>query len=65
MKWGFGWRKGPFEMIDMLEATNVIDMCQKNDIKIPRMLNILKNSGKKHFYNQDSFLDIEGEYKKI
>ena len=66
MKWGFAWNKGPFEMLDELDPIKVIEKCNSENTKIPKMLEILKNSSHKNFYSpRQEFLDLDGEYKKI
>ena len=65
MKWGFGWRNGPFEMIDQLGPEKIIKMCENENKKLPKMLEILKFSEKKYFYFEDSFLNINGSYEKV
>ena len=66
MKWGFAWNKGPFEMLDELDPIKVIEKCNSENTKIPKMLEILKNSSYKNFYSpRQEFLDLNGEYKKI
>ena len=65
MKWGFAWAKGPFEMIDELGPFKCIEKCKKLG-SVPKMLQILEDSGEKSFYTDDGkFMDISGTYKKI
>ena len=66
MKWGFAWHKGPFEILDELDPSKVIDKCRSLGIKIPKMLEILENSAHKSFYTENQeFLNLHGEYEKI
>ena len=66
MKWGFAWNKGPFEMLDELGPLKVIEKCNNHNIRIPKMLQTLKDSSKSHFYSSEQeFLNLNGEYEKI
>ena len=66
MKWGFAWRKGPFEILDQLNPIKVLRKCESLQIKIPKMLQILRDSSHKTFYSDNQeFLNLNGEYEKI
>ena len=66
MKWGFAWQKGPFEIIDYLNPKNVIEKCNNYNIRIPKMLQTLKDSSKSHFYSSEQeFLNLNGDYEKL
>ena len=49
MKWGFAWQKGPFEILDALGPTKVIEKCNKLNIKLPKMLEVIKDSSNNTF----------------
>ena len=65
MRWGFAWRKGPFEMLDEIGPNLIIDKCLKGGMKVPKMLQVLNESNYDKFYNNNDYLDILGEYKTI
>ena len=65
MRWGFAWQKGPFEMLDDIGPSLVIDRCLKEGVKVPKMLQVLNESNNAKFYNNDQYLDITGIYKNI
>ena len=65
MKWGFAWKMGPFEMLDQIGNNDVIDRCMKEGIKVPKMLKLLNDSGNNTFYNDNQFLDLDGNYKPL
>ncbi len=65
MKWGFGWRKGPFEILDEIDPTNFIAKCKKENIEIPKILNVLESTGNKFFYDGNKYFSLKGEYEKI
>ena len=53
-------------MIDELGPLKVIEKCYKYNIKIPKMLQILKDSSKNYFYSSEQeFLNLNGKYEKI
>ena len=65
MRWGFAWSKGPFEMLDAIGPNNFINKCRGNNISIPKMLQILDESGNNRFYKDDKYLTKDGSYKEI
>ena len=65
MRWGFAWSKGPFEMLDAIGPNNFINKCKKNNISIPKMLQILDESENSTFYKDDKYLTKEGSYLDI
>lgn len=64
MRWGFSWAKGPFELLDELGATAVIEKLEANGQAIPAMLRILKEAGVDSFYRNDGqeYLGVDGQY---
>ena len=65
MRWGFAWSKGPFEMLDAIGPNNFINKCKKNNISIPKMLQILYESENNTFYKDGKYLTKEGIYIDI
>ena len=67
MRWGFGWKQGPFEMLDALGADVFAKWCSENAMPIPNMLKILQNSAAESFYRNDGqeFLGVGGEWEKV
>ena len=65
MRWGFAWSKGPFEMLDAIGPNNFINKCKKNNISIPKMLQILDESENNTFYKDGKYLTKEGIYMDI
>ena len=65
MKWGFGWKKGPFEILDEIGPMKFLDKCKERDIKIPKLLDIIQKSENKLFYKNGTYLDLSGKYEKI
>lgn len=53
MRWGFAWKKGPFQMLDELNALEVIAQLEKEGKAIPKMLRVLQQSGHDSFYSAE------------
>lgn len=51
MKWGFAWKKGPFELLDELNPLEVIAQLEKDGQPIPKMLQQLKDNNQSSFYS--------------
>ncbi|PPR46705.1 MAG: putative 3-hydroxyacyl-CoA dehydrogenase [Alphaproteobacteria bacterium MarineAlpha5_Bin9] len=67
MKDGFGWKLGPFEIIDILGSDWIKNELQKEGLALPKLLNLIEN---KIFYKVDNneikyFDFIQNKYKKI
>lgn len=62
MRWGFNWKFGPFEMLDELS----IGLWRENFAgQLPRMMQVLVDSGADKFYHDGEFLSVAGEYVKL
>lgn len=64
MRWGFGWAKGPFELLDALDPAKVIARFEAEGRKLPAMLAVLKQAGAATFYRKDGaeYLGLDGAY---
>jgi len=64
MKWGFGWRKGPFEMLDALGPKKVAAKLQGEGRDLPAMLKVLVEADADSFYKNDGseYLGLDGAY---
>ena len=64
MKWGYAWNWGPFEMLDEVGPTNVIEKLMQENHPLPKMLQVLKDFDSKSFYrnNGKEFLGLDGTY---
>lgn len=67
MRWGFGWKQGPFELLDSLEPSRFIDRLEIEGSKLPKMLGVMRNAGVKSFYRNDAqeYLGIDGSYHPV
>jgi len=67
MRWGFGWQKGPFELIDALGAEKFIEKIKQSDQALPAMLQRLDDTGCKHFYQNghQEYFGTDGCYHPL
>ena len=67
MRWGFGWKKGPFELIDQIGADRVMETIAEKGLPLPKMLALLKESGNNSFYRNDGteYLGTNGEWNSV
>lgn len=67
MRWGFNWKKGPFELLDELGPNQFAERLETEGRKVPNMLNILRLSGHLTFYAQSgaSYLGTDGELHEV
>ena len=54
IRWGFNWVHGPFEMLDHLGPSRVIEFLRSVDAPLPAMLATLEASGRPTFYSQSA-----------
>jgi len=67
MRWGFAWKKGPFELLDEIGPSAVITRLEQEAHQVPRMLAILRDSGAESFYRNGGkeFLGTDGKYHQV
>lgn len=67
MRWGFGWEKGPFEMLDIIGATEFCNRLLAENRPLPKMLQILNAAGAFSFYRADGseFLGRDGLFHPV
>ena len=67
MKCGFGWKKGPFELIDELGANTLSEQAEKLGIGMPKMLQVLLDAGESQFYRNDGkeYLGTDGQWHAV
>lgn len=67
MRWGFGWAKGPFELLDQLNPSKVIAKLEAEGQALPAMLKVLKEAGVKSFYQKEGteYLALDGSWKPV
>jgi len=67
MRWGFAWKKGPFELLDEIGPSAVITRLEQEAHPVPHMLAILRDAGAENFYREDGkeFLGTDGKYHPV
>ena len=65
MRWGFNWKRGPFELLDHLGPERVITRMEGLGRPLPRLLAVLKDSGGSSFYRDGQYLGPDGAYHPI
>ena len=53
MRWGFGWQRGPFELIDQVGANTLAADIKDRGLPMPDMLKLLLDTGETSFYRND------------
>ncbi|MFN7971757.1 MAG: 3-hydroxyacyl-CoA dehydrogenase NAD-binding domain-containing protein [Acidobacteriota bacterium] len=53
MRWGFGWRTGPFETWDLLGVEKTLPLLEARGVAVPRLVSSLLSSGRKTFYAKE------------
>ncbi|MFC3783143.1 3-hydroxyacyl-CoA dehydrogenase/enoyl-CoA hydratase family protein [Bacillus chungangensis] len=67
MKWGFGWKLGPFEIWDAIGVEKAVEKMTKENIEVPAWVQDMLEKGNTSFYrevNGDTYYYHKGEYKK-
>jgi 3-hydroxyacyl-CoA dehydrogenase len=67
MRWGFAWKKGPFQLLDALGPGRVIARLEADGADLPKMLGVLKAAGADSFYRADGaeYLGLDGNYYSV
>ncbi len=67
MRWGFGWAKGPFELLDQLSPAKVISKLEAEGQSLPAMLQTLKDAGVDSFYRNGGteYLTLQGTWETV
>ncbi|WP_169569821.1 3-hydroxyacyl-CoA dehydrogenase [Sneathiella limimaris] len=67
MRWGFGWAKGPFELLDQLGTDKVIAKLDAEGKELPVMLKVLKDAGATSFYSEDGskYMSRDGKWETV
>lgn len=67
MKWGFGWKLGPFEIWDAIGVEKAVEKMTKENIEVPAWVQDMLEKGNTSFYREvdgDTYYYHKGEYKK-
>lgn len=62
MKWGFGWKEGPFEIWDQIGVKNSVKKMEAEGLKVPDWIKEMDGA----FYQNDSYYDpMSTSYKPV
>ncbi len=62
IRWGFNWALGPFEMLDAIGTTRVIERIEAEGGEVPSMLATARDAGAEGFYRGSGDDDRPAEY---
>ncbi|CAM4151626.1 3-hydroxyacyl-CoA dehydrogenase/enoyl-CoA hydratase family protein [Lederbergia lenta] len=68
MKWGFGWKYGPFEIWDAIGVEKSVQKMEKDGIRVPVWVKAMLEQGNTSFYKEEDGTKLfysNGEYKEI
>ena len=67
MRWGFAWKRGPFELLDALGPARVIEKLRADGQAIPKMLAVVEQAGGDTFYRGGGaeYLGLDGAYHPV
>jgi len=68
MKWGFGWKQGPFELWDCIGLEQSVKKLKATNAPVPKLIEEMLHNGCSSFYkkeNGDSYFYHNGEYRLI
>jgi len=65
IRWGFNWAQGPFELLDTLGPTRVIEQIESEGGEVPAMLVVLRDAGADSFYRDGQYLGRDGRYHPV
>jgi 3-hydroxyacyl-CoA dehydrogenase len=67
MRWGFGWQRGPFQLIDEIGSSTFIDHIKQQGSELPHMLQVLIDANETQFYreNETEFLTTDGVWATV
>ncbi|MDC3417896.1 3-hydroxyacyl-CoA dehydrogenase/enoyl-CoA hydratase family protein [Aquibacillus salsiterrae] len=54
MKWGFGWKQGPFELWDVIGLKEVVARMKEENEKVPDWIEQMVQQGKESFYFEEN-----------
>ena len=67
MRWGFGWKNGPFQLMDQLGADTFSKAITEKGLPVPKMLQLLIDKGESSFYRNEGteFFGTDGEWHAV
>ena len=67
MRWGFAWKRGPFELMDAIGPAHIIERLEAESRPVPKMLEVLRSANAGRFYRADAaeHLGVDGAYHAV
>jgi len=65
MRWGFNWKRGPFELIDAIGPNSFASALERAGLQIPAMLQVLRAAGAPRFYRENQYLTRDGTWAEM
>jgi 3-hydroxyacyl-CoA dehydrogenase len=65
MRWGFNWKRGPFELIDAIGPARFAAALTRSGQTLPAMLHVLQQAGAASFYRGEQYLSRDGVYAAV
>ncbi|MDE0241402.1 MAG: 3-hydroxyacyl-CoA dehydrogenase NAD-binding domain-containing protein [bacterium] len=65
MRWGFAWKRGPFELIDDIGHDTLATFLETLGEPLPAMLRVARDAGASTFHDGDRFLGLDGHWHDL
>lgn len=68
MKWGFGWKFGPFETWDVIGVEKSVQLMEESGLTVPAWVKEMVEKGNTSFYKEEEGVQYyyhKGEYKQV
>ncbi len=65
MRWGFAWKRGPFELIDDIGHDTLAAILEASGEPLPAMLRVAGDAGVSTFHDGERFLGLDGQWHDI
>ena len=65
MRWGFAWKRGPFELIDDIGHDTLTAILEASGEPLPAMLRVARDAGASAFHDGDRFLGLDGHWHDL
>lgn len=65
MRWGFAWKRGPFELIDDIGHDTMAAILEASGEPLPAMLRVARDAGASAFHDGARFLGLDGHWHDL
>ena len=65
MRWGFAWKRGPFELIDDIGHDTLAAILEASGEPLPAMLRVAGDAGSSAFHDGGRFLGLDGRWHDL